>query len=101
MLGVATRSSTTVLSRHVTAATHSLSRRALSSVYSPTMVEKRVGEFGTGGRSSVSGLKVALFGASGFLGTYVCEELGASSEMCLIYFLYFFFKLSFCNLKET
>jgi hypothetical protein len=49
--------------------------RTLSS-YAPTMVEKRDGEMGTGGRSSEAGLKVALFGASGFLGHYVCGELG-------------------------
>jgi hypothetical protein len=31
---------------------------------------------GTGGRSSVAGLKVALFGATGFLGRYVTNEFG-------------------------
>jgi hypothetical protein len=44
--------------------------------YTPTLVEKRDGEMGTGGRNSNAGVKVALFGASGFLGTYVCAELG-------------------------
>jgi len=32
--------------------------------------------FGTGGRSSVSGLKVAIFGGTGFLGRYVTNEFG-------------------------
>eukprot|EP00616_Rhizochromulina_sp_CCMP1243_P016761 CAMPEP_0118973840 /NCGR_PEP_ID=MMETSP1173-20130426/10935_1 /TAXON_ID=1034831 /ORGANISM="Rhizochromulina marina cf, Strain CCMP1243" /LENGTH=362 /DNA_ID=CAMNT_0006923535 /DNA_START=65 /DNA_END=1153 /DNA_ORIENTATION=- len=35
-----------------------------------------VGQFGHGGRSSVSGLKVALFGGTGFLGRYVANEFG-------------------------
>lgn len=47
-----------------------------TTAYSPTLTEARVGEMGTGGRSSEAGLKVALFGASGFLGNYVCGELG-------------------------
>ena len=34
------------------------------------------GEFGTGGRSSVSGLTVSIFGATGFLGRYVTNEFG-------------------------
>jgi hypothetical protein len=46
------------------------------STYNPLMVEKREGEMGTGGRSSEAGLKVAVFGGSGFLGHYVCGELG-------------------------
>lgn len=52
-------------------------RRSLS-FYSPTLTERRVGEAGTGGRNSEAGLKVAVFGASGFLGSYVCAELGES-----------------------
>lgn len=34
------------------------------------------GERGLGGRSSVSGVHAALFGATEFLGRYVCSELG-------------------------
>lgn len=47
------------------------------SVYVPTLVERREGEAGTGGRSSEAAKKVAVFGASGFLGGYLCAELGA------------------------
>lgn len=46
------------------------------SFYVPTLTEKRANEGGTGGRNSEAGLKIALFGASGFLGNYVCAELG-------------------------
>ena len=46
------------------------------SYYAPTLVSRRVGEAGTGGRSSEQDLKVAVFGASGVLGGYLCAELG-------------------------
>ena len=44
--------------------------------YSPTLTHKRAGEAGRGGRSSEAGCKVAVFGGSGFLGGFVCAELG-------------------------
>lgn len=53
--------------------------RALSSKdtpYKATEVARRDDEMGRGGKGSEAGLKVALFGASGFLGGYVCTELG-------------------------
>ena len=50
--------------------------RALSDSYKPTLQNRRSGEWGIGGRGSEAGLKVAVFGASGFLGSYVCAELG-------------------------
>lgn len=46
------------------------------STYKPTLQNRRSGEWGIGGRGSEAGLKVAVFGASGFLGSYVCAELG-------------------------
>lgn len=49
--------------------------------YAPTLTEARVGEGGPGGRSSDQKLKVALFGASGFLGRYVSAELGHNGFM--------------------
>jgi len=62
--------------------------------YVPTLTERRPGEAGIGARSSEAGLKIAVFGASGFLGNYVCSDLGAfripalaftvvSSELCV------------------
>ena len=38
--------------------------------------QHRVGEYGLGGRHSVSGVRCALFGGIGFLGRYVCSEMG-------------------------
>jgi hypothetical protein len=52
--------------------------------YMPTLTEKREGEAGRGGRSSEAGIKVALFGASGFLGSHVSAELGTyPNDVCL------------------
>ena len=56
--------------------------RALSSTSKPTtpdlprITEKRATETGRGGRASDAGIKVALFGGTGFLGRYVCCHLG-------------------------
>lgn len=71
------------------AAARSKAPRCFSTFYSPTLVERRQGEAGRGGRCSEAGVKVALFGASGFLGQYVCAELGmlllfATSEYSVI-----------------
>ena len=58
--------------RHVAAQ----GRRSLSTLQLPRITERRATEAGPGGRASDAGLKVAVFGASGFLGRYVCSELG-------------------------
>lgn len=50
-------------------------QRAFSTVL-PRVTAKRPTEAGPGGRSSNAGVKVAIFGASGFLGRYVCFDLG-------------------------
>eukprot|EP00587_Corethron_hystrix_P004923 CAMPEP_0113302308 /NCGR_PEP_ID=MMETSP0010_2-20120614/3170_1 /TAXON_ID=216773 ORGANISM="Corethron hystrix, Strain 308" /NCGR_SAMPLE_ID=MMETSP0010_2 /ASSEMBLY_ACC=CAM_ASM_000155 /LENGTH=384 /DNA_ID=CAMNT_0000156067 /DNA_START=8 /DNA_END=1162 /DNA_ORIENTATION=- /assembly_acc=CAM_ASM_000155 len=45
-------------------------------------VERINKEVGPGGRSSVSGRKVAVFGPTGFLGRYVAGELGQNGTKC-------------------
>ena len=65
----------------LTAARHSAvikaATRPLSTTpYIPRIVDRRINETGPGGRASDAGLKVAIFGASGFLGRYVCSHLG-------------------------
>ncbi len=47
-----------------------------SSLNLPRITERRLNETGRGGRASDAGLKVAVFGATGFLGRYVCSGLG-------------------------
>jgi hypothetical protein len=42
----------------------------------PRITDRRENEIGPGGRGSDAGLKVAIFGASGLLGRYVCTHLG-------------------------
>jgi hypothetical protein len=51
-----------------------LQRRSL---YIPRVSERRPGESGPGGRNSNADVTVAVFGASGFLGRYVCANNGA------------------------
>ena len=54
------------------------SRRALFSTepFLPKITERRVNEQGAGGRQSDAGVKVAIFGATGFLGKHLCYQLG-------------------------
>lgn len=49
--------------------------------YIPRVTERRNGEAGPGGRSSNAGVKVAVFGAGGFLGRYVCSHLGKLTKI--------------------
>ena len=49
-----------------------------SSADLPRITERRPNESGRGGRASDAGIKVALFGATGFLGRYVSSGLGES-----------------------
>jgi hypothetical protein len=56
-------------------------RRALSNEpFLPRITDKRLNEEGAGGRATNAGLKVAVFGATGFLGKHVCYQLGKSSD---------------------
>mmetsp|Transcript_31578 Transcript_31578/g.46598 ORF Transcript_31578/g.46598 Transcript_31578/m.46598 type:complete len:386 (-) Transcript_31578:1059-2216(-) len=56
------------------------SRRCFSTQL-PRITERRSNEAGPGGRASDAGLKVAVFGATGFLGRYVCSELGTNGVL--------------------
>jgi hypothetical protein len=56
-------------------------RRALSTEpFLPRITDRRIKEEGAGGRSTNAGVKVAVFGATGFLGKHVCYQLGRSRE---------------------
>jgi hypothetical protein len=75
---VATTSSTMTTVR--TFANDSTFGSSATPFYSPTLTHKRAGEMGRGGRSSEAGCKVAVFGGSGFLGGFVCAELGTPKK---------------------
>ena len=52
-------------------------RRAFASEpFLPRITDRRLKEEGAGGRASNAGVKVAVFGATGFLGKHVCYQLG-------------------------
>jgi len=50
----------------------------------PRITERRPNETGRGGRASDAGVKVALFGATGFLGRYVSSGLGSNGTLTYI-----------------
>ncbi|CAM9765395.1 unnamed protein product [Ectocarpus sp. 6 AP-2014] len=45
---------------------------------------KHLGQYGAGGRSSVNDKTVAVFGATGFLGRFVTNQLGRTGTRCFI-----------------
>ena len=49
----------------------------------PRVTDRRPTETGRGGRASDAGVKVAVFGATGFLGRYVCSHLGKFSYIII------------------
>mmetsp|Transcript_24758 Transcript_24758/g.42135 ORF Transcript_24758/g.42135 Transcript_24758/m.42135 type:complete len:386 (-) Transcript_24758:534-1691(-) len=60
-----------------------LGRRSLST-HLPRITERRATEVGPGGRTSDAGVRVAIFGATGFMGRYVCSMLGANGALAYI-----------------
>ncbi|CAK9149962.1 unnamed protein product [Ilex paraguariensis] len=57
--------------------------------YASTLTTKGVGHLvrkGTGGRSSVSGIVAAVFGATGFLGRYLVQQLAKMGSQVLVPF---------------
>lgn len=50
----------------------------------PRVTERRPDEYGRGGKASEAGVKVCLFGATGFLGRYVCSGLGSNGVLTYI-----------------
>eukprot|EP00543_Licmophora_paradoxa_P007704 CAMPEP_0202458898 /NCGR_PEP_ID=MMETSP1360-20130828/28665_1 /ASSEMBLY_ACC=CAM_ASM_000848 /TAXON_ID=515479 /ORGANISM="Licmophora paradoxa, Strain CCMP2313" /LENGTH=395 /DNA_ID=CAMNT_0049079655 /DNA_START=53 /DNA_END=1240 /DNA_ORIENTATION=- len=70
-----------------TAAATAASPSKLSRCFSvsiPRITERRAGEGGPGGRASDAAVKIAIFGATGFLGRYVCCELGTNGVLAYI-----------------
>ncbi|CAN0179542.1 unnamed protein product [Ectocarpus sp. 4 AP-2014] len=45
---------------------------------------KHLGQYGAGGRSSVNDKTVAVFGATGFLGRFVTNQLGRTGTRCFV-----------------
>lgn len=64
------------LSRHTVLIASLSSSSAAAKADLPRITERRPNETGRGGRASDAGVKVALFGATGFLGRYVSSGLG-------------------------
>jgi NADH dehydrogenase (ubiquinone) 1 alpha subcomplex subunit 9 len=61
-----------------------LGRRAFSTdLFVPRVTERRLTEQGPGGRATNAGVKVAVFGATGFLGKHVCNQLGTKYRILL------------------
>ena len=45
-------------------------------LFMPRITERRLNEGGPGGRQSNADLRVAIFGATGFVGKHLCHQLG-------------------------
>jgi hypothetical protein len=75
------RQSVAVTGRRSLSTASASPKKQLPLFYDPKLVDRREGERGTGGRGSNAGVKVALFGASGVLGNYVCGELGTCGRI--------------------
>jgi len=53
-------------------------------LFLPRITEKRLNEAGPGGRSSNAGIKIAIFGATGFVGKHLCHNLGHNGAYAYI-----------------
>ena len=70
---------TDIVIHRISVRTSNVSRAFSSSSsepFLPRITERRLNEQGAGGRSTNAGVKVAIFGATGFLGKHVCNQLG-------------------------
>lgn len=66
-------------------AVSSMAVRALSmDAFLPRITDRRLQEQGAGGRQSNAGLKFAIFGATGFLGKHVCNQLGKNGAYAYV-----------------
>lgn len=66
-----------------TTTTTATTTRAFGTTDLPRVTDRRPTETGRGGRASDAGVKVAVFGATGFLGRYVCSHLGKFSYIII------------------
>lgn len=53
-------------------------------LFLPRITERRVNEGGPGGRQSNADLRVAIFGATGFIGKHLCHQLGHNGAYAYI-----------------
>jgi len=53
-------------------------------LFMPRITERRVNEGGPGGRQSNGDLRVAIFGATGFIGKHLCHQLGHNGAYAYI-----------------
>lgn len=69
-----------------TPSSHSASTKEndIPDLFLPRITEKRLNEAGPGGRSSNAGIKVAIFGATGFIGKHLCHNLGHNGAYAYI-----------------
>ena len=67
-------------SRAFTSTSHSLNaappKDDKPDLFMPRITERRLNEGGPGGRQSNGDLRVAIFGATGFIGKHLCHQLG-------------------------
>mmetsp|Transcript_1350 Transcript_1350/g.2993 ORF Transcript_1350/g.2993 Transcript_1350/m.2993 type:complete len:416 (-) Transcript_1350:99-1346(-) len=78
---------TDTIVHHVSARPLNVSSALFSSSsepFLPRITDRRLNEQGAGGRSTNAGVKVAIFGATGFLGKHVCNQLGKNGSYAYV-----------------